>query len=222
MKACFHCQAMVEDGVVFCPFCGVQIEAMNSVTEQSSSACHQDLSDMAKESIEQEKCEIKTNPHVIETPTAQETQEQLSTQSTSTFAPPPTAINPTAAPVGSTPISPYWKEPTPPPIEPHPQTQMLTIWSVVCLVAGFLGVEVSVAGLVALILSIIALCKVSKANRMTTVFERDQKIRTVKTLNMISSGFIAVCLFTFLLGLVAMLLGKGDIFDIFSMWKVNP
>lgn len=129
-------------------------------------------------------------------------------------------VTPPAAPAPQ-PGTTYVPQPTfvspQPPVEPHPDTGKLTVWSIICLVGGFLALSTegtAAAGLVALILGIICLCKINRANKQVLDYQRDARIRSAKTLTIVGIAFLGIALLTLIAGIILYCLGFGDVLSV--------
>ncbi len=129
----------------------------------------------------------------------------------------PTTPQPTVQPTTvyqPTPVVPL-AQPT---VEPHPDTGKLTTFSIISLVGGFLMLETGglpvVAGLISLILGIINLFKLNRANKQTFEYQRDNRIRTIKTLTILGIAFLSIAILVLIIGIVLYCLGFGDVFSV--------
>ena len=113
--------------------------------------------------------------------------------------------------------------PPQPPVEPHPDTGKLTVWSIICLVGGFLAMNATgtaIAGMVSLILGIINLFKINRANKQTLEYQRDSRIRSVKTLTIIGVAFLGIALLTLIAGIILYALGFGDVLSVLDFMEL--
>lgn len=131
---------------------------------------------------------------------------------------PKTAVQPTTV-YQPTPVVPVIQ----PPVAPHPDTGKLTVFSIICLVGGFLALNASgtaVAGLVSLILGIINLFKINRANKQTVEYQRDSRIRTVKTLAILGVVFLVIALLVLIAGIILYSVGLGDVLSVLDFMEL--